>query len=160
VAQAFVALGSNLDDPATQVARALAAMDSLPETRLVCASRLYRTPPWGLGDQPWFVNAAAELDTRLEPRALLRALLALESRSGRERSGPRWGPRRIDLDLLLYQGRVIDEPGLHLPHPRLAERAFVLLPLADIAPDLLLPDGRRLADLIAQVDAGGIEPLP
>lgn len=160
MAKAFVALGSNLDDPAAQVARALTALDALPQTRLLRASRLYRTPPWGLGEQPWFVNAAAELDTGLAPQALLQALLALESRVGRERGGPRWGPRRIDLDLLLYDDRAIDEPGLHLPHPRLAERAFVLLPLADIAPDLALPDGRRLVDLLARVDAGGIEPLP
>ncbi len=160
MARAYVALGSNLDDPVTQVRAALAALDDLPETRLRAASRLYRTPPWGLEDQPWFINAAAELETTLDPEALLRALLWLEAELGRERGAQRWGPRRIDLDLLLYDGVEHRGAQLELPHPRLAERAFVLLPLLDIAPGLVLPDGRAATDLLARLDTGGIEPVP
>lgn len=160
MARAFVALGSNLDDPVAQVRAALAALGRLPGTRLRLASRLYRTPPWGLQDQPWFINAVAELDTALTADALLQALLELESDIGRERGAQRWGPRRIDLDLLLYDGVESRGEALELPHPRLAERAFVLVPLIEIAPGLVLPDGRAVADLLARLDAGGIEPVP
>lgn len=160
MARAFVALGSNLDQPVAQVRAALAELEAVPETRLQAASRLYRTPPWGLRDQPWFINAVAEIDTTLVPEALLRALQDIEARIGRERGSQRWGPRRIDLDLLLYDGVESRGEALDLPHPRLAERAFVLLPLLEIAPGLVLPDGRAAADLLARLDAGGIEPVP
>jgi len=158
--RAFVALGSNLDDPEARVRAGFDALAALPGTRLLRSSRLFRTPPWGLTDQPWFVNAAAELATSLSPQQLMTALQGIEREAGRSRSGERWGPRRLDLDLLLHGEHAVDDPDLQLPHPRMAERGFVLLPLADIAPDLVLPDGRALVDLLMQVDVAGIEPLP
>jgi 2-amino-4-hydroxy-6-hydroxymethyldihydropteridine diphosphokinase len=151
--RAFVALGSNLDDPLRQVLRGFDALSRLPETRVIAHSRLYRSAPWGLNEQPEFINAAAELDTGLRPRELLDALLAIERAAGRERNGARWGPRVLDLDLLLYGDRQSDEPGLTLPHAHLHERAFVLLPLKDLAPDLHVPGRGRVNDLLQHVDA-------
>ena len=151
---ACVALGSNLDDPRAQVQRGFEALAALPESRLLARSRLYRTPPWGITGQPDFINAAARLETSLSPRDLLGALVAIETRAGRVR-GVRNGPRVLDLDLLLYGDRQIDEPGLVVPHPRLHERAFVLLPLADIAPELEVPGQGRVRDLVTNVDAAG-----
>lgn len=155
---AFVALGSNLGDPQSRVKQGFAALGALPRSTLRARSRLYRTPPWGIIDQPDFVNAAACVETALEPRELLDALLAIETRAGRVR-GVRNGPRTLDLDLLLYGDRVIATPDLTVPHPRLHERAFVLLPLADIAPNLDVPGHGRVIDLLARVDAGGCVPL-
>jgi len=157
---AYVGIGSNLDDPERQVRRAIEALASMPETRFVRASRLFRTAPWGRTDQPAFVNAAAEIATTLSPRALLDALLAIERAQGRHRDGTRWGPRTLDLDVLIYGDRVVDEPGLAIPHPHLADRAFVLLPLADIDPALHVPGKGRISELLRKVDATGIEPLP
>ena len=157
---AYIGIGSNLDDPERQVHRAIEALASMPETRFVRASRLYRTAPWGRTDQPAFVNAAAEIATTLSPRALLDALLAIERAQGRHRDGTRWGPRTLDLDVLIYGDRVVDEPGLAIPHPHLADRAFVLLPLADIDPALHVPGKGRISELLRKVDATGIEPLP
>jgi len=157
---AYIGIGSNLDDPERQVRRAIEALASMPETRFVRASRLYRTAPWGRTDQPAFVNAAAEIATTLSPRALLDALLAIERAQGRHRDGTRWGPRTLDLDVLIYGDRVVDEPGLAIPHPHLADRAFVLLPLADIDPALHVPGKGRISELLRKVDATGIEPLP
>lgn len=151
---AFVALGSNLGDPRAQVELGLVALAALPHTTLRARSRLYRTPPWGIVDQPDFVNAAAGLETALQPRQLLDALLAIEARAGRVR-GVRNGPRTLDLDLLLYGDQVIATPDLTVPHPRLHERAFVLLPLADIAPDLDVSGQGRVSDLLARVDTEG-----
>jgi 2-amino-4-hydroxy-6-hydroxymethyldihydropteridine diphosphokinase len=151
---AYVALGSNLADPAAQVERGFAALAALPGTRLRARSRLYRTPPWGVVDQPAFVNAAAALETSLAPRALLEALLAIEAGAGRVR-GVRNGPRTLDLDLLAYGDCELREAGLTLPHPRLHERAFVLLPLADVAPGFDVPGQGRVADLLANVDTTG-----
>lgn len=151
---AYVALGSNLDDPLAQVERGLDALAGLPRTALRSRSRLFRTPPWGETNQPDFVNAVARLDTLLAPRALLDALLAIEARAGRVR-GARNGPRTLDLDLLLHGDHALDEPGLVLPHPRLHERAFVLAPLAELAADLEVPGRGRVADLLARVDANG-----
>ncbi len=156
---AFVGIGSNLDGPAQQVAQALQLLAELPQTRLVRHSRMYRTPPWGRGDQPDFVNAAAELSTKLSPHALLDALLALERAQGRQRDGSRWGPRTLDLDLLAFDSVRLDEPGLTLPHPHLAERAFVLLPLAEIAPDFIVAGKGRVADLALAIDAAGCAPI-
>ena len=156
---AYVGIGSNLDDPERQVRRAIEALASMPETRLVRASRLFRTAPWGRTDQPGFVNAAAEIATTLSPRALLDALLAIERAQGRHRDGTRWGPRTLDLDVLLYGDRVIDEPGLAVPHPHLAERAFVLLPLADLDPALHVPGRGRISELLRNVDTNGVLPL-
>src|SRR5690348_6261131 len=151
---AYVALGSNLDDPEAQVERGFAALAALSHTLLDARSRLYRTPPWGMPDQPDFINAVARLQTSLTPRQLLDALLAIEARAGRAR-GVRYGPRTLDLDLLLYADRAMCEPGLAIPHPRLQERAFVLLPLADIAPELDVPGQGRVADLLGRVDVSG-----
>ena len=151
---ACVALGSNLDDPRAQVERGFATLAALPQTTLSARSRLYRTKPWGMADQPDFVNAAARLETALTPRALLDALLAIETGAGRVR-GARNGPRILDLDLLLYGDRIFDEPDFVLPHPRLHERAFVLLPLADVAPEFEIPGHGRVADLLARLDTVG-----
>ena len=133
--RAFVGLGSNLGDSPSILMEALFALDELPQTSVRAQSQLYRTPAWGRTDQPDFINAVVELQTRLVPEVLLQHLLGLERRFGRTRvDGERWGPRELDLDLLLHGDTVLDTPGLHLPHPRLAERAFVLVPLAEIAP--------------------------
>lgn len=155
---AYVALGSNLDDPRAQVERGFEALAALPDTALHARSRLFRTPPWGVTDQPDFINAAARIETRLSPRSLLAALLEIEMRAGRVRGVPN-GPRILDLDLLLYGDLHLDEPGLVIPHPRLHERAFVLLPLADIAPELEVPSRGRVADLLKRVDASGCVPV-
>lgn len=156
---AYVGLGSNLEDPRRQILDAFDALATIPCTRVAQCSRLYRTPPWGKLDQPAFVNAVARLETRLGPRELLDALQAIERSAGRERS-ERWGPRVLDLDLLLHGEAVIDLPGLRLPHPNLHERAFVLVPLAELAPGLRLPPrGPRIVDLLEAVDRSGIEAL-
>ena len=155
MARAFVALGSNLDDTRSQVVRGFDALAKLPNTKLNSRSRLYRSAPWGITEQPEFINAVAELETGLEPREVLDALLAIERAAGRARNGARWGPRVLDLDLLLYGDRRSDEPGLTLPHPHLHERAFVLLPLNDVAPDLRVPGRGRVRELLKQVDASG-----
>lgn len=144
---AYVGLGSNLDDPAAQITRAFDELGALPDTRLMARSPLYRTPPMGPQDQPAFINAAAALSTGLGPEALLQALLAIERAHGRLRDGTRWGPRSLDLDLLLYGERVQPGPGLVLPHPGLHERAFVLYPLADIAPQQPVPGHGTVAGL-------------
>lgn len=149
---AYVGLGSNLDAPHAQVERALLELDKLPQTRLIARSRLYRTAPWGGIAQPDFINAVAQLETGLDAHELMRALLAIEHRAGRRRSGERNGPRILDLDLLLYGEQRIADPDLHVPHPHLHERAFVLVPLAEIAPDLTVPGHGPLRDLLASID--------
>jgi 2-amino-4-hydroxy-6-hydroxymethyldihydropteridine diphosphokinase len=156
---AHIGLGSNLDDPERQVRRAIDALAALASSRFLRASRLYRTEPWGRADQPAFVNAAAAIATRLSPRELLDALLAIERSRGRHRDGTCWGPRVLDLDILLFGSERIDEPGLAIPHPHLAERAFVLLPLADLDADLDVPGQGRVRDLLAHVDTRGCVPL-
>ncbi len=153
---AYVALGSNLGDPRQQLLDAMDALSNLPDTRLLQRSRLYRTPPWGMLEQPPFINAAVELDTALSPHALLDALLAIEQRAGRVRAG-RNGPRTLDLDLLHVDGVRLADPQLTLPHPRMSERAFVLLPLHDIAPTLRLPGQATVAELLARLDLAGCE---
>lgn len=154
---AYVALGSNLDDPRAQVERALGALGGLRETRLVARSSLYRTRPFGPVAQPDFVNAVAGLLTRLDPMSLLDELKALEERLGRTRPVVRWGPRRIDLDLLVHGDSRIDDDRLALPHPGIAERAFVLAPLAEIAPDLEVPGVGRVASLLAHISTSDVE---
>ncbi len=156
---AYVALGSNLDDPRAQVERGFDALGTLPQTRLVLRSSLYRSRPFGPVVQPDFVNAVAGLLTRLEPAELLAALKDLEARLGREAPVVRWGPRRIDLDLLVLGGARVESPELRLPHPGIAERAFVLVPLAEIAPDLDVPGVGRVRALLARADAAGVERL-
>lgn len=153
--RALIGLGSNLDDPAVQVRQGLRALAQIPQSRLLRQSRLYRSEPWGLREQPAFVNAVAELETTLGAGALLDALLAIEHARGRRRDGLRWGPRRIDLDLLVYGSERIETPGLRVPHPELAARAFVLVPLAEIDRELEIPGLGRVADLLALVDTGG-----
>lgn len=147
---AYIGLGSNLCDPWAQVTSALEALAALPGCRLAAVSALYRTAPVGPIDQPDYVNAVAALDTALEPSALLAELQALERRHGRARDGRRWGPRTLDLDILLYADLRLDIPGLTIPHPEMANRAFVLVPLAEIAaPGLAIPGRGDLAALLA-----------
>jgi 2-amino-4-hydroxy-6-hydroxymethyldihydropteridine diphosphokinase len=157
--RAFVALGSNLQDPQQQVVRAFAELDGLPETRVTAMSRLYRTAPLGYDDQPDFINAVAELSTTLAPERLLRQLLALETAQGRERPFPN-APRVLDLDLLLYDDLEMHTPELTLPHPRMHERGFVLFPLADIAPDMDIPGQGRVRDLLLNCPEQGVERVP
>lgn len=157
--QVYIGLGSNLADPGAQVERASRALADLPKTRLVQRSRLYRSAPWGRADQPEFVNAVVALQTELTPRELLEALLAVERAAGRARDATRWGPRVLDLDILVFGDRLIDEPGLHVPHPHLHERAFVLLPLAEIAPHLIVLGHGRVDDLARRIDASTCRPL-
>lgn len=156
MSRAYVALGSNLDDPVCQVLQAMDALTRVPDTRLLRRSHLYRTPPWGDLEQPFFVNAAVELDTQLSPSVLLEALLAMENRAGRVRSRIN-GPRTLDLDLLHVEGVQCHDEHLTLPHPRMMERAFVLLPLHDIAPGLPLTASRTVAQQLALLDLGGCE---
>lgn len=158
---AVVGLGANLGDAGASVHDALAVLDLLPSTQLLRASKLYRTPAWGQVDQPDFINAAAVLETGLDARTLLDRLLAIERDFGRIRTaGERWGPRTLDLDLLLFGDAVIDEPGLQVPHPHLHERAFALLPLAEIAPDLAIPGVGRVGELARAMASDGIEAIP
>jgi 2-amino-4-hydroxy-6-hydroxymethyldihydropteridine diphosphokinase len=153
---AYVALGSNLEQPESQVEKAFAELNALPDSRLVLRSSLYRSAPMGPADQPDFVNAAAGLLTRLAPEALLAELHQIEKRMGRERV-VRWGPRIIDLDLLLLGEQRVVSDVLQLPHPGLLERAFVLMPLGEIAPHLRLPNGQTPAQMCARMDMTGIE---
>jgi len=156
---AYVGVGSNLSDPAAQVRRALAALAELPGTVLIASSPSYRTKPLGEVVQPAFVNAVAGLLTRRTPEELLADLRALERRLGREPPRERWGPRVIDLDLLVVGRETRATDSLSLPHPGIAERDFVLYPLADVAPDLDVPGLGRVADLRARVANRGIEKL-
>jgi 2-amino-4-hydroxy-6-hydroxymethyldihydropteridine diphosphokinase len=150
VPRAFVGLGSNLGDRESTLRRALELLGT--RTRVVATSSLRETEPWGLEEQPTFLNAAAELETDLAPRELLIVLLDVERSLGRSRAGPRWGPRTIDLDLLVYADEEIDEPGLTVPHPHLHERRFVLEPLAELDPGLVVPGRGRVSDLLAKLD--------
>ncbi|ABE48869.1 2-amino-4-hydroxy-6-hydroxymethyldihydropteridine diphosphokinase [Methylobacillus flagellatus] len=155
MALAYIALGSNLRDPMHEVGQAMTELDTLPETRLVKASSLYCTAPVGYDNQPDFINAVAAIDTGLEPMALLQAILDLENRHGRERPFPN-APRVLDLDLLLYEQVVMNTPALTLPHPRMHQRGFVLLPLAEIAPELHIAGYGSVADLAKQCADQGV----
>ena len=146
---AYVALGSNVGDRERTLVAATEAMGALPLVAVVEVSAWLETDPVGYVDQPPFLNGAAALRTSVAPRALLTELLAIERSLGRTRDGPRWGPRTIDLDLLLYGDATIDEPGLTIPHPRLHERRFVLEPLASIDPGIVVPGRGRVDDLLA-----------
>ncbi|MFO7542823.1 MAG: 2-amino-4-hydroxy-6-hydroxymethyldihydropteridine diphosphokinase [Thiobacillus sp.] len=156
---ATIGLGANLNDPAAQVEYALAEIDRLPHTRLLAHSSLYASAPVGYVDQPDFINAVAQVETALAPRALLAALLDIEHRHGRERSF-RNAPRTLDLDLLLYGNAHFHEDGLTLPHPRMTERGFVLLPLLEIAADTRIPGHGRAADWLAGCGDQNISALP
>jgi 2-amino-4-hydroxy-6-hydroxymethyldihydropteridine diphosphokinase len=154
---AYVALGSNLDDPLRQVQRAFAALASLPDTRLVLESSLYRSPPMGPVAQPPFVNAAAGLLTQLDAASLLRELKALESRLGRAAPVVRWGPRSIDLDLLVHGSTQVRLESIEVPHPGIAQRAFVLAPLCDLSPTLEVPGVGRVSVLLQRLGKAGLE---
>jgi 2-amino-4-hydroxy-6-hydroxymethyldihydropteridine diphosphokinase len=155
---AYIGLGSNLENPVAQLQAGFAALAALPRTKLVARSSFYRTEPVGYRDQPDFVNAVARIDTTLSPRALLDALLAIERTRGRVREFAN-APRTLDLDVLVYGDVICDEPGLVIPHPRLHERGFALVPMAEIAPDCVVPGRGRVADLLLAVEADGIARL-
>lgn len=155
---AWIALGANLDDPVAQVRWALSALDDIAATRVVARSSLYRSIPWGYADQPDFVNAVARVATRLGARELLVELLAIEQRRGRLRTLKN-GPRTLDLDLLLYDDARIDAPDLVVPHPRLHERAFVLVPLLEIDSNVSIPGVGRAEDILSSIDTSGVERL-
>ncbi|AOE87449.1 2-amino-4-hydroxy-6-hydroxymethyldihydropteridine diphosphokinase [Pseudomonas sp. TCU-HL1] len=156
----YIGLGSNLAEPVSQLRGALASLGELPHTRLATVSSLYTSDPLGPPDQPRYVNAVAALDTELEPLQLLDALQAIELSQGRVRKDERWGPRTLDLDILLFGQRQIEEPRLQVPHYHMHARAFVLYPLAEIAGDLQLPDGRPLQALLDACPFEGLERLP
>lgn len=154
---AYIGLGSNLSDPVGQVGQALTELGTLPRSELIGRSALYRTAPVGPADQPDYVNAVAGLQTRLSPRELLGALQEIERQHGRQRDGTRWGPRTLDLDILLYGDQRVDEPGLRIPHPEMARRAFVLVPLADVAPaGIRVPGVGALAELLEGCPREGV----
>ncbi|UCC13620.1 MAG: 2-amino-4-hydroxy-6-hydroxymethyldihydropteridine diphosphokinase [Gammaproteobacteria bacterium] len=156
---AYVGIGSNLDGPVDRVGRAIEQLDAMTGCRVLDRSPLYRSAPMGPSDQPDFVNAVARLQVTLAPRDLLAELLAIEAAHGRIRGGTRWGPRTLDLDLLIYSNLTIDEPGLEIPHPGLTSRNFVVYPLLRIAPDLVMPDGRKLADIASALSLEGLGEL-
>lgn len=156
--RAYLGLGGNIGDPAAAMAAALRMLDDLPDITVAAVSSLYRTPPWGKLDQPDFINAAAALHTDLPPRRLLETCLEAERSLKRVRA-ERWGPRAIDIDILLFGDHAVKEEGLEIPHPCLTERAFVLEPLAEIAPSRVIA-GKPVAQWLDSVDRTGIERLP
>jgi 2-amino-4-hydroxy-6-hydroxymethyldihydropteridine diphosphokinase len=160
MAEALLSLGGNLGDVRATLDRAVAMLCDGGDVRLLARSRDYRTPPWGVVDQPPFVNLCIAVDTGLAPQALLARAQTVERALGRDRSDERrWGPRAVDIDLLAYDDLALNEPELTLPHPRLLQRAFVLVPLAEIAPERTIA-GIRVCDALARVDTASIEKLP
>lgn len=157
---AYIGLGSNLDDPPAQLRRAAAAIAGLAGTLLVAVSRHYRNPPMGPQDQPYFVNAVAGILTQLPPRELMGHLKAIEAAQGRRRAPTdRWGPRVLDLDLLVYGTVRLDEAGLRVPHSGIADRNFVLFPLLEIAPGLQVPGHGPVKKLAMRLDSASLESL-
>ena len=155
---AGIGIGSNLNDPVAQVRRAVAGLELLDSTRLMAVSGLYRSPPMGPVDQPDYINAVAMILTRLGARELMEKLQSIERQHGRDRAaGIRWGPRTLDLDILTFGFRQIDEPDLQIPHPGISERNFVLLPLCNIAPTLHVPDQGVVGVLAAQAGDAGLQ---
>lgn len=157
---ALIGLGGNLGEVRERLEAAIERLHAVPGLAVAARSRYYRTAPWGIVDQPDFINAAIAVSTTLAPLPLLEVLLATERAFGRVREGERWGPRTLDLDLLAYGDRVIDDERLSVPHPRIAERAFVLLPLADIAAETVLPGLGRVDRLLGAIDTAGCVALP
>lgn len=156
----LIALGGNVGDVRATFPKAISNILGMAQATLLARSSDYRTPPWGEEAQDPFINACVEVETSLDPHALLFTLHKIEKRFGRDRAKEqRWGPRTLDLDLLAYDDAVINQPDLTLPHPRLFERAFVLVPLAEIAPDRVIA-GRSVASALAQLSTEGIERLP
>lgn len=153
-ARAYVGIGSNLDDPVAQVRRAVAALRTLPDTHLLAVSSLYRSAPLGGADQPEYINAVAALDTCLDARRLLAALHDIEAAQGRDRSAGRWASRTLDLDLLVHGGECHVEEDLVVPHPGIAEREFVLVPLCELAPELEIPGLGPVAELARRCLSG------
>ena len=158
--RAYVGLGSNLDDPERQITRALTELTKLPHTRFIKHSSLYLSAPLGPAGQPDYVNAVALLETALSAKELLKQLLEIEHRHGRIRTREQWGPRTLDLDLLLYGDLHYADPSLTVPHPRLHERAFVLYPLAELDPGLQIPGKGTLQELIKHCPKQKLTPLP
>jgi 2-amino-4-hydroxy-6-hydroxymethyldihydropteridine diphosphokinase len=160
MANTIIALGGNVGDVRATFAKAIAHICGMAQAALLARSSDYATPPWGEQDQARFINACIEIETSLDPHALLFTLHKIEQKFGRDRAKEqRWGPRSLDLDLIAYDDVRVDKPELTLPHPRLFERAFVLVPLAEIAPDRMIA-GRRVRDALAKLSADGIERLP
>jgi 2-amino-4-hydroxy-6-hydroxymethyldihydropteridine diphosphokinase len=159
MAEALIGLGGNLGDVRVTLARAVDTLCDGVEVKLLARSGDYRTPPWGVEDQPPFVNACIAIATQLSPRALLARAMTIEQALGRDRAtGMRWGPRTLDIDLLAYDNVTMDEPGLTLPHPRMFERAFVLAPLAEIRPHAVVA-GHKVSAALAALDRTGVERL-
>ena len=157
---ALIGLGGNIGDARKSIELAIALLCDGPDVRLLACSSDYRTPPWGVGDQPHFINACIEVETKIAPHPLFRRCQSVENALGRDRTAERrWGPRRIDIDLLAYDDVVLTTPELTLPHPRLFERAFALVPLAEIVPERMIA-GRRVRDAVREVDTRGIDRLP
>jgi 2-amino-4-hydroxy-6-hydroxymethyldihydropteridine diphosphokinase len=160
MAEALAALGGNVGEVRATLERAIASLCDGEQVRLLARSSDYRTPPWGVEDQPAFVNLCIAVETALSPRMLLERAQAVERMLGRERANERrWGPRPIDIDLIAYDDLTVDEADLQLPHPHLFERAFVLVPLAEIAPERMIA-GVRVRDALARLDTRGVERLP
>jgi 2-amino-4-hydroxy-6-hydroxymethyldihydropteridine diphosphokinase len=160
MADVLIALGGNVGDVRATFQKAISNICGMTQAALLARSSDYSTPPWGHESQPPFINACIEIETSLDPHALLFTLHKIEKKFGRDRSAEtRWGPRTLDLDLIAYDDATIDTPDLTLPHPRLFERAFVLVPLAEIAPERVIA-GRRVKDALAEVSSDGIERLP
>lgn len=154
---AYLGIGSNLDNPVAQVRLALKSLAAVPDSRLLGQSSLYRSAPLGPLDQPQYINAVASIQTALDPLALLDAMQAIELTQGRVRTGERWGPRTLDLDILLYGDEIISTERLTVPHPGLQQRNFVLYPLQELAPQLVLPGLGGLDMLLAACSADGLE---
>ncbi|MCT4705168.1 2-amino-4-hydroxy-6-hydroxymethyldihydropteridine diphosphokinase [Enterobacteriaceae bacterium H16N7] len=153
---AFIALGSNQASPLEQVAQALDALATIPHSRVVATSSYYRTPPLGPQDQPDYLNAAVALETELSAEALLDHTQRIELEQGRVRKAERWGPRTLDLDIMLFGTETITTPRLTVPHYDMHNRAFILVPLLEIAPDCAFPDGKRVAEVLTTLSRAGI----
>ncbi|CAM2893916.1 2-amino-4-hydroxy-6-hydroxymethyldihydropteridine diphosphokinase [Vibrio mytili] len=153
---AYIAVGSNLADPVNQAQQAIEALKALPDSEFIKASALYSSTPMGPQNQPDYINAVVAIHTRLTPIALLNCTQAIEQEQGRVRKDERWGPRTLDLDIILYGNEVINSERLIVPHYGMKEREFVLYPLAEIAPSLQLPDGTEVSELLKQVDRNGL----
>lgn len=153
---AYIAVGSNLDDPINQAKLAIEALKTLPQSQFITASSLYSSTPMGPQDQPDYINAVVAIKTQLSPLALLDCTQAIEQQQGRKRKAERWGPRTLDLDIVLYGNEVMDSERLTLPHYGMKAREFVLYPLYEIAPSLQLPDGTKLSELLNQVARNGL----
>lgn len=156
----FIALGANLAEPKTQILNAIQALQQLPDSQFIACSPLYCSSPMGPQDQPDYINAVAHITTGLAPHALLDEMQRIELEQGRVRKDERWGPRTLDLDLVLYGQQIIQDERLTVPHYGMKQRAFVLVPLSDVAPALILPDGQKLAEWVAICDRSSLFRLP